>query len=179
MSRTRVYVACSLDGFIAGPDGDLSWLPEGDPSAVPGSGGVGFHAFIADVGALLMGRNTYDFLAGYGGPWHYGERPVLVATHRDCRRIHELVRPVQGDIASLVAQGKAAAGGKDLYIDGGILIRQALDAGLVDECIVTLIPTVLGDGVPLFAGTTRRHAFLCASHETHGDGLVQLHLRPR
>jgi dihydrofolate reductase len=90
MSRVRVYIAVSLDGFIAGPECDISWLPQGDPSAVEGSGGVGFCEFIAEIGAILMGRNTYDFLAGYGGDWHYGDRPLLVATHRACE-------PIPGD----------------------------------------------------------------------------------
>lgn len=179
MSQVRVYIATSLDGLIAGPDGDISWLPEGDPSAVADSGGVGFHDFIEGIGALLMGRTTYDFVAGYGGEWFYGDRPLLVPTHRELEPIHELVRAVTGDIASLVAQAKAAAGDKDVYIDGGSLIRQALDAGLVDDLIITVIPTVLGEGIPLFAGVAQRHAFELVSHDTHGDGLVQLRLRPR
>jgi len=115
MPRVRVYIAMSLDGFIAGP----------------------------------------------GNEW---------------------VRAVEGDIGALVAQAKAAAGNQDVYIDyidGGNLIRQALDAGLVDELIITVIPTALGDGLPLFAGIASRRAFELVSHETHGDGLVQLRLRPR
>ena len=179
MSRVRVYIATSLDGFIAGTDDDLSWLPEGDPSAVEGSGGVGFHEFLAEVGALLMGRRTYDVLAGFGGEWHYGDRPLLVATHRKLEPIHELVRPVTGDVASLIAQATEAAGGKDIYIDGGNIIRQALDAGLVDDLIITVVPTALGGGIPLFSGTAQRHAFELVSHEPHGAGLIQLHLRPR
>lgn len=178
--RTRVYCAVSLDGFLAGPDGDISWLPDGDPSAVEGSGGVGFWDFISEIGAILMGRNTYDFLAGYGGEeWFYGDRPLLVPTHRPLEPIHETVRAVSGEITELIAQGKAAAGAKDLYIDGGNVIRQALDAGLVDDLILTVIPTAIGNGIPLFAGIAQRHAFECVSHATHGAGLVQLHLRPR
>ena len=179
MSRVRVYIATSLDGFIAGSDDDLSWLPEGDPSAVEDSGGVGFHEFLAEVGALLMGRRTYDVLAGFGEEWHYGDRPVLVATHRELEPIHELVRPVTGDVASLIAQAEEAAAGKDIYLDGGNIIRQALDTGRVDELIMTIVPTVLGGGIPLFTGTAHRHAFELVSHESYGAGLVQLRLRPR
>lgn len=179
MSNVRVYIAMSLDGFIAGEGGDISWLPEGDPSAVEHSGGVGFWDFIAEVGAILMGRNTYDFLAGYDGEWFYGERPFFVATNRECEAINEWIVPVSGAIGELVAQAKQGAGDKDVYIDGGNLIRQALDAGLVDDLIITVIPTVLGKGIPLFAGVEQRHALECVSHDTHGAGLVQLRLRPR
>lgn len=179
MSRGRVYVAMSLDGFIAGPGDDLSWLPEGDPSAAEGSGGVGFHEFLEGIGALLMGRRTYDVLAGFGGEWHYGDRPLLVATHRPLEAIHDLVRPVTGDIGSLMAKAKEAAGGKDIYYDGGNIICQALDAGLVDDLIITVVPTVLGSGIALFSGTAQRHALELVSHEPHGAGLIQLRLRPR
>lgn len=179
MSRVRVYIATSLDGFIAGPDDDLSWLPEGDPSAVEDSGGVGFQEFLAEVGALLMGRRTYDVMAGFDGEWHYGDQPVLVATNRELELIHELVRPVTGDIASLIAQAKEVAAGKDIYLDGGNIIRQALEAGLVDDLIITIVPTVLGGGIPLFTGTAQRHVFELVSHEPHGAGLIQLRLRPR
>jgi len=179
MSQVRVYCACSLDGFVAGPGGDISWLPDGDPSAVAGSGGLGFWDFIGQVGAILMGRHTYDFLAGYGGEWFYGDRPFFVATHRACTPIHETVRVVSGDIASLVAQARAAAGDRDVYLDGGNLIRQALDAGLVDDLVITVVPTALGAGIPLFAGIQQRQRFEVVSHETHGADLVQLHLRPR
>lgn len=179
MPKVRVYCAMSLDGFIAGPGGDISWLPEGDPSAVDDPSGLSFWDFIAEVGAILMGRNTYDFLAGYDGEWFYGDRPMLVPTHRDLEPIHEMVTAVSGEIGSLIDQAKAAAGKQDVYIDGGNLIRQALDAGLVDELILTVIPTALGEGIPLFAGIAQRQAFELVSHETHGDGLVQLRLRPR
>ncbi len=73
----RVFIACSLDGFIAGPGDDLSWLPA--PSA---DEDYGYGALLAQTGALLLGRTTYDVVAGFEGDWHYGELPVLVATTR-------------------------------------------------------------------------------------------------
>ena len=183
-SRIRVYIACSLDGFIAGPNDDLSWLPgadgdEGglDPTQDPGA--VGFEDFLADVGALLMGRSTYDAVAGFGGPWPYGDRPVLVATHRPLETPAPSVRAVSGDIEELVATARAAAGGKDVYLDGGRMIRQAMDAELVDELIVTLAPVLLGEGHALFAGVTRRHALEFTGHYRHAGGMLQLHARPK
>lgn len=71
MSRVRVFVGCSLDGFIAGLDDDLSWLG-GPPEA--GADDHGFAEFLSQTGALLMGRRTFDIVSGFGGPWPYGDR---------------------------------------------------------------------------------------------------------
>lgn len=172
--RARVFVASSLDGFIAGEGDDLSWLPQPEP----GGSDHGFGAFLEEVGSLLMGRRTLDVVSGFAGAWPYGERPVLVATHRPLASSVPTVRGVCGPIAELVAQARDAAAGLDVYLDGGDLIRQALDAGLVDELTVTVVPTVLGRGIPLFAGVARPHRLLLARNETLSGGLVQLTLRP-
>ncbi len=181
MSRVRVYLACSLDGYIAGPDDDLSWLPNAEnPSAdEPRTSAVTFEQFIADVGALLMGRRTYDVVAGFGGTWPYGERPVLVATHRPLNPVVRQVRSVRGTIAELVAQAKDAAGRGDVYLDGGNLVRQALDAGLVDELILTQVPVILGAGHSLFAGVETRHNLELTACHRYGAQMVQLCLGTR
>lgn len=174
MSRVRVYLGCSLDGCIAGPEHDISFLMEFDPDPNAPSG-LGFEEFMADVGALLMGRRTYQVPLDYDA-WHYGDRPVLVATH------HELppapqggdARPVQGPIEELIAQAKEAAGGKDVYLDGGDLVRQGLDAGLVDELCLTFLPVVLGDGVRLWDGLKKRSDLVFEPPKPHGGRMVQV-----
>lgn len=173
--RVRVFIASSLDGFIAGEGDDLSWLPAADP----GGSDHGYGAFMAQVGALLMGRRTFDVVAGFEGPWPYGAKPVLVATQRPLTTAEPAVRAVAGPIASLVQQAKLAAGEGDVYLDGGDLIRQALDAGLIDELVVTLIPQLLGRGHALFAGVQQRHRLELVASETLAGGLLQLTLRPR
>lgn len=200
-SRVRVYIACSLDGFIAGTGDDLSWLPGAVPEeskessagpdaaaaeAEPGesareasSDAVGYEAFIAEVGALLMGRRTYDMVVGFGGEWPYGDKPVLVATRRPLESSVPTVRAVGGDVREMVDAAKRAAGGKDVYVDGGNLIRQALDVELVDEMIVTMVPVLLGEGHPLFAGVSRRHQLEFLGHAPFGDGMLQVRCRPR
>ena len=180
-SRVRVYIACSLDGFIAGPDDDVSWLeaPEGMPDAsAPPSGALEFDAFLAEVGALLMGRRTWDVVAGTG-QWIYGAVPVLVATHRPLRPPADTVRPVSGDIAQLVAQAREVAGEKDVYLDGGNLIRQALDAGLVDELAITFVPVLLAAGIRLFDGLVSRQSLEFVAHHRYGHGMLQVTARPR
>jgi dihydrofolate reductase len=178
-SRVRVYIACSLDGFIAGPDDDLSWLPgtdgEGPPQATE-PGALGFEEFMADVGAMLMGRRTFDVVTQMSVPWAYGDIPVFVPTHRPLETTLTTVHLVHGDIGELVASAKDAAGGKDVYVDGGDIIRQALDADLIDELVVTIVPVVLGRGHALFAGAKRQHQLQFVSHHTFAATMVQLHL---
>lgn len=173
-ARVRVFIASSLDGFIAGPDGDLSWLPS------PSEGvDYGYHAFMAEVGALLMGRATYAVVEGFlasgeAEAWPYGDRPVLVATHRPLDPVHPSVRAVSGSIDALIDAALEAAKGRDVYIDGGALIRQALDAGRVDEIVVSLVPVLLGAGAPLFAGLDRRCPLELRGSQVYADGVVQL-----
>lgn len=183
-SRVRVYLGCSLDGCIAGPDHDLAFLmeePEVD-EATEGvaDGGLDFAGFMEEVGALLMGRRTYQVVLDFDA-WHYGDRPVLVATH------HELLPApqggtawaVQGDIRQLVAEAKAAAGDKDVYLDGGDLVRQGLDAGLVDELCLTFLPLLLGRGIRLWEGLQSRTDLQFDEPVRHGGRMVQVTARVR
>jgi dihydrofolate reductase len=156
-SRVRVYIACSLDGFIAGPGDDLSFLEQAQslfspPSEDSNNTGIQYPEFMSEVGALLMGRKTFDVVDGFDMPWPYGDTPVLVATTRSLEVPVASVKAVSGSIAELLTQAKESAGDKDVYLDGGRLIRSALEEGLVDELIVTQIPVILGEGIPLFAG---------------------------
>lgn len=181
-SRVRVYIASSLDGFIAGPNDDLSWLT-GPGAANPGgetdSGALTYEALMADVGALLIGRGTFDVVYAMDG-WGYGDVPVLVATHRalpnDARRT---VRAVSGPISDLVGQAKDVAGDKDVYVDGGHLIRQAAEADLIDDLTITMAPIALGAGHPLFAGMTTRYPLEITGHYRYAGGMVQIQARPR
>ncbi len=176
-SLVRVFIACSLDGFIAGPDDDLSWLPqpsEGSASA----GDDSFETFFADVGALLMGRRTFDVVQGMGDTWMYADRPVLVATRRPLESSRPTVRAVSGGIQELIDQALEAAVDRDVYLDGGNLIRQAIDAELVDEVIVTIVPIILGKGIPLFAGVAQHTQLELQDTKQLPEGMVQHSYRP-
>jgi dihydrofolate reductase len=172
--RVRVYIATSLDGFIAGEHDDLSWLPQPDPEHADDHG---YAAFMASVGALLMGRRTYEVVRGFGA-WPY-ERPVLVASTRPLAQpMPTGARAVRGDIHAMIEEALEAAAGRDVYLDGGTLIRAALDAGLIDELIVTIVPAILGRGIPLFAGAAQRHNLQLQSSTAYRSGLVQLRYCP-
>ncbi len=180
--RIRVYIATSLDGFIAGPDDDLSWLT-GETAANPGGPtdpeALTFDEFIDDVGALLMGRRTFDVVQGMDW-WGYGERPVLVATHRPLRGpLRPSVVAVSGSIDEMLTAAKEAAGERDVYLDGGDLIRQAAIADRIDDLTITVAPIALGAGHPLFAGLEKPYPLEILSHRTFEGGMVQIRARPR
>lgn len=165
----RVFIACSLDGFIAGPGDDLSWLPDPDPSE-----DYGYADFMAATAALLMGRTTYEVVAGFEGDWPYGDVPVFVATTRPLTPAAPTVRAVAGAPADLLATLDTAGVHGAVYLDGGALIRQFLDAGLLDEATVTVVPVILGAGSPLFAGAEGRHALTVQDATAYPSGLVQV-----
>ena len=158
--KVSVYIATSLDGFIARPDGGLDWLPGAGDTSEGGSGDAapgedyGFEAFINSVDALLMGRNTYEILRGFGGDWPYGDTPAYVLSHtlrkEDIPDKHKnLVQLTKGQPAELLEE-LAQAGVKHIYLDGGKTIQDFLRAGLVDEMTVTRVPVLIGNGIPLF-----------------------------
>jgi len=174
-SRVRVYMACSFDGAIAGPDHDLSFL---DGHATTPSDALGFDDFLGQVGAMLMGRATYDIVTAMG-VWPYGDLPVLIATRRPLEPVAPSVRAVQGSIETLIAHARLEAGNRDIYLDGGNLVQQALSAGLVDELCITLVPIVLGKGaIRLWSADAGPMAFEFVDQRRMGD-LLQVTLRPK
>ncbi|MDH5492900.1 MAG: dihydrofolate reductase family protein [Myxococcales bacterium] len=175
-ATVQVYCAISLDGYIAGEDDDLSWLEQEPAEAEPGF--IDFASFMAQTGAMLMGRRTYDAVMAMGVAWPYGDTPVEVVTHRPLGDAPPAVRSIKGEVADLIAAARARAGEKNVYLDGGSLISQALDAGLVDELILTRIPILLGAGVPLYQGEMR-HRFRVEPLGRMGEMLQTRLDRPR
>ncbi len=167
----RVFIACSLDGFIAGAGDDLSWLPPPDPGE-----DYGYGAFMAETAAILMGRSTYDTAAGFEA-WPYGATPVFVATSRPLEPAAPTVIAISGSPRDLLGTVRGCTNGA-VYLDGGALIRSFLDAGLIDELIVTFVGVILGSGAPLFAGTAGRHRLSLVSAAPYPNGLVQLRYVP-
>ncbi|MEO2035915.1 MAG: dihydrofolate reductase family protein [Planctomycetaceae bacterium] len=180
-SRVRVYMGCSFDGFIAGPDHDVSWLDESYSAAgdlKPDPDVLTFERFMSEVGAILMGRSTYGIVENFG-QWHYGETPVLVATHRPLEPMTDTIQAVSGPIQELIERAKDMAGGRDVYVDGGDLVRQALNAGLVDEITATFLPVLLGKGVRLFDDLASRTKLQFVAHRAHAGGFLQVTVRVR
>lgn len=184
--RVRVYTACSLDGYIADPHDGLDWLTQPRAHRAPLAGGnwaerpadaLDYADFMRDVGCLLMGRRTYDAVARFDD-WPYADMPVIVATSHQLEGAPAAVTTASAPIRNLIAEARDAAGGKDVYLDGGNLIRQALDADQIDQLIVTQMPTVLGRGHALFAGADHPRELTVTDVLKFEGGMVQLHLTP-
>jgi dihydrofolate reductase len=139
-----VFVGASVDGFIARPDGGLDWLP-----AV--SEEHGFTELMATVDAMVVGRGTFETVLGFTG-WPYQQTPVIVLSSRpldlSALRDHP-VEQMSGEPAEIVARLEAR-GVKHIYVDGGITIQRFLRAGLIQRLIVTRVPVLIGQGIPLF-----------------------------
>jgi dihydrofolate reductase len=165
-----VFIATSLDGFIAGPGDDLDFLKavESPPED------YGYAKFAASVDALLMGRRTYDKVVAMG-EWFYGDKPVYVVTNRPGTSTHG-EKFVSGTPKELAGQLEGA-GHRRVYLDGGNLIRQFLAEGLVTDLTVSLIPVLLGSGIPLFGGTGAPCELSFDSADSYPTGLVQLRYR--
>ena len=148
----KVFIATSLDGFIARQDGDISWLTDGgdDEGHAPESPGVtedlGYAEHMADVDHVVMGRGTYDKVLTFDA-WPYPDRQVVVlssALATDDERI-TIVRSV-----SEAAQCLSEHGARVVYVDGGATVQAFLRAGLIDTIVVTRAPILIGGGLPLF-----------------------------
>lgn len=180
-TRFRYYTATTLDGFLADDDDSLDWLFVQD---IDEAGPFNIEAFMADVGALVMGSTTYrwvvDHLAETGEPWPY-DQPTFVFTHHPTEPAADTVRFVSGAPADLRVALLDAAAGRDVWVvGGGGLAAEFADAAMLDEVIVSIAPVTLGSGRPLFGGRAnlrleefdRNGAFLCARYAIVRDDEV-------
>ena len=142
------YAAVSLDGFIAGKDGDVSWL---DGYFIPE---LGFHDFIKRIGGVIMGRRTFDKIASFG-KWPYGELKGTIATHRDMDGSFGPVERAEGAAQDIYAATKANGPGPHWLVGGADLATQFLGAGLLTRIDLFVIPVLLGQGIPTFANDRR------------------------
>ena len=143
-----VFIATSLDGYIARPDGDIDWLT----GRGAGAGETGYDAFLSSVDCLVMGRGTYEKALTFDA-WPYEGRTVLVLSRRLAADGDARVRVVR-DLAEAV-EVLTASGARRVYVDGGRVVQSFLAAGLVHEITITTAPVLLGRGLPLFGDLGR------------------------
>lgn len=165
-----VYIATSLDGFIATPDGGLDWLfdiPNPDQSD------YGYSEFMGGIDAIVMGRNTFEKVLTFSD-WPYN-KPVFVLSNSLTAVPEPIVAQaeiVKGDIKSLVNQ-LHQRGYQNLYVDGGKTIQSFLKADLIDEMIITRVPILLGNGLPLFGQLDQSIKFNYKKTEVYDNTLVK------
>jgi dihydrofolate reductase len=165
--KASVFVGTSLDGFIARANGDFDFLPPG------GGEPHGYVEFMATVDALVIGRKTFDTVLTFDA-WPYGEKPVFVLSTRPLPTapLGAVVERLSGAPADIVLQ-LASRGLRHVYVDGGITIQRFLQAGLIQRLIITRVPVLIGDGIPLFGAVPRDIALKHVATRQYASGLVQ------
>jgi dihydrofolate reductase len=163
-----VFIGTSVDGFIARPNGDLDFLPAdgGEPH--------GYNEFIATVDALVIGRKTFETVLAFP-VWPYGDKRVVVLSSQplDFSAVRGgRVEQMSGTPAEIVAKLEAG-GSRHVYLDGGITIQRFLRAGLVNRLIITRVPVLIGEGIPLFGSLPRDVRLKHVATQHYPSGLVK------
>ncbi len=169
--QTSVYIATTLDGFIARAGGSLDWLEHDS-----GEADYGFNAFMTSIDCLVIGRITFEKVLGFGD-WPYSGKHVIVpSTNLSNNDIPEELRAgvevVNGNPADLLA-ALEARGFKHAWVDGGDTIQRFLRAGLIDEITISRIPILIGNGIPLFGVIDGDIRLSHVSTTSFDSGLVQ------
>ena len=166
--KTSVFVGTSVAGFIARHNGDFDFLPEG------GGEPHGYSEFIATVDVLVIGRNTFEKVLTFD-TWPYQEMRVVVLSNRtidtsaiSAARVERMSGPPSEIVSHL-----AAGGARHAYIDGGITVQQFLRAGLIQRLIITRVPVLVGQGIPLFGSLPQDVKLRHVSTQAYASGLVK------
>jgi len=182
-SRVTIHMAASLDGFIARKEGSVDWLETSDEFA----GGktmdpelVG--AFLKRIDCYVMGSRTYETALGFeakGLGWPYGDTPTIVLTRRELPRTRDTVELYSGDLAQLV-NGRLRPAFRSIWsVGGGMVAAQCLRLGLADEVRYSILPILIGEGIPFFDGLGRDVALHLAEVDAYQSGIVELRYEVR
>lgn len=174
MRKISLFIAMSLDGYIAKPNDDLSFLKlvekEGED--------YGYAEFTSKIDTIIIGRKTYDYVVNEIGASHYdnGQRDIYVITRTERPKVGRTTF-YTGNITELVKQLKSE-NGKNIYCDGGAeVINELLNHNLIDEFIISVIPVILGNGTRLFKDGRPEQALEFITAKTFETGLAQLHYK--
>lgn len=172
LSTTVLFIAMSLDGYIARTDGTIDWLTS-IPN--PDQGDYGYAELINRIGTIIMGRKTYESLLGFGIPWPYEEFTTYIVTQNSG---YEVQSPntftFTNNVKKYVTQLQQDSD-KDIWIVGGSqLIQTMLQCDLIDEMIISVIPTMIGEGIPLFLPTSISRDWNLVKTKHFNTGVVNL-----
>jgi dihydrofolate reductase len=171
-ARCSIFIATSLDGFIARPDGRIDWLSIVEQ---PGED-YGYAAFYETIDTIVVGRKTYETALGFERWPHSGKRCVVMTSTEPKPRHGETF--FAGDPMQLVDR-LTGEGAKRIYVDGGSVIQQFIAAGLLSDLTLSLVPVLLGEGIPLFARIGWDVRLDLTSSRAFESGLVQIEYRVR
>ena len=175
MRKVILYIATSVDNFIARKDGSVDWL-EKTPN--PDNLDYGYHSFYKSIDTTLMGNATYKEVLTFGIPFPYPDKTNFVFT-RTPKADNSDVSYISEDIPDFVSGLKKQEGDDIWLVGGGEINTILMNHGLIDEIIITRIPTILGEGIPLFAGAPHESELILKELEDFGNGVVQLIYKPK
>jgi dihydrofolate reductase len=176
MGRLVLYVATSLDGYIARTDGGLDWL---DEVPNPDREDHGYHELLAATGSILVGRATYEKLLGFGIEWPYPDhRTFVVSRDPSYRTATPNTEVLSGDLRSALHAIKRSEARDTWLMGGGVLLSSLLGMGEVDRMILSIVPTVLGKGIPLFPDGTRESRWRTVGSRHYPTGIVGITCEP-
>ena len=170
--KIKAFIAASVDGFIALPDGGLDWLPS--PS---GDEDYGYKKFISDIDVILMGRNTFEKVISFDIDWPYQSINVYVLSSKLKSlpdKTPSTVEIISGDLINIVENLKLR-GFENLYIDGGKTIQSFINAELLSEITISRIPVLIGSGIPLFGSLKHDIHLRLLDFITYKNSIDQFH----
>jgi dihydrofolate reductase len=182
-SRVTIHMAASLDGFIARKDGRVDWLETSDEFADGDILDPGFvKAFLETIDCYVMGSRTYETALGFetkGLGWAYGDTPTFVLTSRDLPRTRDTVEFYSGDLAQFVNGQLRPRFRAIWFVGGGAVAGDCLRLGLADEVRYSILPIVIGDGIPFFEKRDTDIALHLAEVKAYKSGMVALRYEVR
>ena len=172
-ARCSVFIAVSLDGYIAREDGGLDWLDAANATVTCGED-CGYARFMQSVDAIAMGRKSYEKVRSFSA-WPYGDTAVIVLSRNALEIPESLSATVShsSETPEALCKRLAEQGNERLYIDGGVTIQRFLAAGLITDLTITTIPVILGGGIPLFGRLDQDIALKHVSTKSYDFGFVQ------
>lgn len=177
-SRVTIHMAASLDGFIARKDGRVDWLNTSDEFA----GGEtmdpeSIEAFLKTIDCYVMGSRTYETALGFeaqGFGWPYGDKPTFVLTSRELPRTRQNVEFLSGDLSELVNERLRPKFRSIWFAGGSAVASECLRLGLADEICYSILPILIGDGIPFFANLDKDIALHLAEVKAYKNGTMEL-----
>jgi dihydrofolate reductase len=182
-SRVTIHMAASLDGFIARKDGRVDWLDTSDEFAGGDTMAPGFvEAFLKTIDCYVMGSRTYETALRFeaqGLGWAYGDTPTFVLTSRELPRTRDTVEFHSGDLAQLVNGRLRPAFRAIWFVVGGMVSAECFRLGLADEVRYSILPILIGEGIPFFEKLDRDVALHLAEVKAYKNGMVELRYEVR
>lgn len=177
-SRVTIHMAASLDGYIARKDGRVDWLEASDEFADGDTMDPGFaDAFLKTIDCYVMGSRTYETASSFeakGSGWVYGDKPVFVLTSRKLPRARNTVEFYSGDLAQFVNRRLRPTFRNIWFVGGCVVCGECLRLGLADEVRYSILPILIGDGIPFFEKLDSDIALHLAEVKAYRSGIVEL-----